>query len=313
MTKNHNYIKEIVNVEVNDYGNNDPNYDNVFWYGGEVASIKTTKGIYRIVARGIVSCDLIAKKDFIDENGNQIKKDDIIASVKDKNEDGLFKKEMSPFIKNDEELLDILLFEHDKYELYIDNNNWFDLEFYNNSGELEYDDYILSSDTLKEAISEVKEEILEENKESKKTALYLRFDGLKTDLNLTINSKIEMLLNIMNTVDCKKTDVIKIYIDCCSGIENKKHALSSLLNDIKLLQIENVFTPSLSTLSRDTKWLIEAQKEIAKTDTNIYFAKDGVTLKEVIEPTILLDIFRDVIPDDYEEDYEEEMDEIDYE
>lgn len=298
-----NYIKEILNVEVNTYDNNDSNYDNVFWYGGEVASIKTTKGEYKIVARGIVSCDLIAKDNFINEDGKQVTKGDIIASVKDQNEDGLFKKEMSPFIKNDNELLDILLFENDKYELYIDNNNWFDLEFYNNDGEIEYDDHILSSDTLKEAISEVKELILEENKNSKKTALYLRFDGLKADLDQFVKRDVEMLLQLIKSSNCKKTDVIKIYIDCCSGIENKRYAFASLLNDIKLTQVENVFTPSLSRLSRDTKWILEMSKELDRTNTNIYLAKEGTTLKQFIESIPFLD---------NEKDYEE-MDEIDYE
>lgn len=298
-----NYIKEILNVEVNTYDNNDYNYDNVFWYGGEVASIKTTKGEYKIVARGIVSCDLIAKDNFINEDGKQVTKGDIIASVKDQNENGLFKKEMSPFIKNDNELLDILLFENDKYELYIDNNNWFDLEFYNNDGEIEYDDHILSSDTLKEAISEVKELILEENKNSKKTALYLRFDGLKADLDQFVKRDVEMLLQLIKSSNCKKTDVIKIYIDCCSGIENKRYALASLLNDIKLTQVENVFTTSLSRLSRDTKWILEMSKELDRTNTNIYLAKEGTTLKQFIESIPFLD---------NEKDYEE-MDEIDYE
>ena len=123
-------IKEILNIEVNDYGNSDFEHDNVFWYGGEAASIKTSSGEYKIVARGQVRCNLIAKEDYIDKDGNKVKKGDIIATVIDKNQDGLFKNVMIPFIKNDYELNSILEYEHEKYELNIENNNWFELEFY---------------------------------------------------------------------------------------------------------------------------------------------------------------------------------------
>ena len=60
-----------------------------------------------IYARGIVSCDLISKKDFIDDYGEQIKKGDLIATIKDKNESGSFKKEMTPYIKDDNDLSNI--------------------------------------------------------------------------------------------------------------------------------------------------------------------------------------------------------------
>ena len=123
-----------LNVDVNVYEQNDSEHDNVFWYGGELVSIKSSEGEYKIIARGIVSCELIAKKDYIDDDGEKIKKGDLIAYVKDKNEDGLFKKEMSPYIKNDNELNEILSDEHELYELKIYNNNWFELSFYNKIG-----------------------------------------------------------------------------------------------------------------------------------------------------------------------------------
>ena len=51
-----------LNLEINIDKNEEPNHDNVFWYGGKVASIKSSEGEYVIAARGIVSCDLIAKE-----------------------------------------------------------------------------------------------------------------------------------------------------------------------------------------------------------------------------------------------------------
>ena len=56
---------EYMRVIVNRYDNR-KGFENVLWHGGTVATIEfDDKSKYAIIARGIVSCKLIAKKDFI--------------------------------------------------------------------------------------------------------------------------------------------------------------------------------------------------------------------------------------------------------
>ena len=186
-----------LNVEINIDENKEPNHDNVFWYGGKVASIKTSEGEYVIVARGIVSVDLIAKKNYINEYGEQIKKGDLLAHVKDKNEVGAFKDEMSLYIKDDNELLDILNEKHELYELNIDNNNWFELSFYNKDGDIEYDDD-MDSCSLKDAVDEVLNMIYEQNKDNPLYAIYCRVDNVQGESMIAIQNQIGKCLNYIN-------------------------------------------------------------------------------------------------------------------
>lgn len=302
-------IKEILNLKVNDYGNNDLEHDNVFWYGGEVASIKTSNGEYKIVARGQVRCNLVAKENYIDEEGNEIKKGDIIASIIDKNQEGLFKNEMIPFIKNDCELNTILQCKHRKYELNIGNNNWFDLEFYNSNGELEYDDYLLESDTLTDAIQETKELIWEENKDLRKYAIYCRLSGFKDNAESYFKNSEDYCLDILNSKVSKDADIIKVYIEMAPSKENSDAAFGILLRDIKDKKIKDVFTLSLDRLTRDRETFLDVYKVLKENGSDIflikenaYFVKDLAKEKSVLIMQGLAD--EEQKENDLEEEYE---------
>ncbi len=268
-------IKEILNVKVNDYGNNDLEHDNVFWYGGEVASIKTSNGEYKIVARGQVRCNLIAKEDYIDEDGKEIKKGDIVASIIDKNQDGLFKSEMIPFIKNDTELNIILQYKHKKYELNIGNNNWFDLEFYNSNGDLEYDDYVLDSHTLTDAVQETKKIIWEENKDLKKYAIYCRLSSFKDNAESYFKNSEDYCLDILNSKVTKDADIVKVYIETAPSKENSAAAFGVLLRDIKDNKIKDVFTLSLDRLTRDKETFLNVYTTLKESGSDIFLIKEN--------------------------------------
>lgn len=271
-------IKEILNIKVNDYGNDDLEHDNVFWYGGEVASIKTSNGEYKIVARGQVRCSLIAKENYIDEEGKEIKKGDVVASIIDKNQDGLFKSELIPFIKNDLELNDILEYKHKKYELNIGNSNWFDLEFYNSNGELEYDDCILDSDSLTDAIQEVKQIIWKENKDLKKYAIYCRLSSFKDNTELYFKNSEDYCLDVLNSKVSKDADIIKVYIDNAPSKENSDAAFGILLRDIKDKKIKDVFTLSLDRLTRDRKTISDVYVALKENNSDIFLIKENAYL-----------------------------------
>lgn len=302
-------LYKILNVQINNYGNNDKDHDNVFWYGGEVASIKSPKGEYKIVARGQVRCDLVAKKDFVDENGNKIKEGEIIASVVDKNEDGLFKKEMESYIKNDYELGEILAYNHDLYELEIHNNNWFDLEFYNKDNELEYDDCILDADSLSEAIQEVSDLIWKQNKDEKYLAIYCRVGNRKS--SETLKSQEQMCLDfIQKKLDCN-SELIKVYKDTCSGNTNTKHRLGVLLKDMKNNRIEQVITPSLSRLTKNIENMNDFKEAMKLSGAEIFLIKENKYLNnDIFNEIALNNHIMSIMPSG---EIIEEMEEIEYE
>lgn len=305
-------IYRMLNVEVNNFGNDDSKYDNVFWYGGNVASIKSSQGEYIIAARGIVSCDLIAKKDFIDKNGEQVKEGDIIVHVKDKNESGIFKKEMSPFIHDDRELNDILCDEHDMYELDIDNNNWFELAFYNNDKEIEYDE-VLDSNTLKEAINDVLDMIWEQNKNGKLYGIYCRVDHNKSSSKMEIENQKQVCLSAINRKATGNTELIKVYIDKCSGLTNLTSNLGNALKDIKEDKIEQIYVPNLSRLSRnlDSENMIETLNTLDANDSDIYLVQENKYLNKDLSYEIsVLNSLKENLPI---EKVEDEMEEIEYE
>lgn len=130
-----------------------------YWYGEDVVSIKYKGRESIISANGDIRATLSDKK-----TGDEI------AYVKDKSNNGVFYDEMHPYIKNDAELLLLLNDEHPKYQLYFDNNNWWDLCFCDSKGEEHYDYDALDYDSVLDAIIEVIEDfedlIAEEEKEA---------------------------------------------------------------------------------------------------------------------------------------------------
>ena len=298
-----------LNLEINIDKNEEPNHDDVFWYGGKVASIKSSEGEYIIAARGIVSCDLIAKKDYINEHGEQIKKGDLIAHVKDKNEAGAFKDEMSLYIKDDNELLDILNETHELYELDVDNNNWFELTFYNKNDEIEYDD-VMDSGSLNDAVDEVLDMIWEQNKNNPLYAIYCRVDNVQGESMIAIQNQINKCLNYINQNVKGNTELIKIYFDRCSGLINHKKTFGRVLEDIKRGNIKELYSVNISRLSRDINEIMNVNKILKDSGTDIYLITEGKYLNKDFYNDITTSIFQKIA--DKETLEEPELEEIEY-
>lgn len=129
----------------------DNNYTNSLWNNGLLAEIHTDNGTYCILAVGDVYGNLKAKKNF-SLNDEEIKKGEIIAHTKG---DGYnFYHNMQSYIKDDKDLDKILNGEHPLYELELDYNNWYELDFLNQDGEYEGLDIVLDSSLLDDAIEE---------------------------------------------------------------------------------------------------------------------------------------------------------------
>lgn len=299
-----------LNVDIKIQENEEPNHDNVFWYGGEVASIKSSEGEYKIVARGIVSCDLLAKKDYITLDGEQIKAGDLIAHVKDKNEVGAFKDEMSLYIKDDNELLDILNEKHKLYELEINNNNWFELSFYNKDGEIEYDD-VMDSASLKDAVEEVLDMIWKQNKDNKLYSIYCRVDNVQGESMIAIKNQIDKCLYSINQNAKRNTELIRIYFDRCSGLKNHEKAFGKALEDIKNNKTLDLYSVNISRLSRDIRRMIDIGEILKDSESDIFIVNENKYVYKDLFNEITIPIFYEMT--DKEIAQEQEMDEIEYE
>lgn len=299
-----------LNVDIKIQENEEPNHDNVFWYGGEVASIKSSEGEYKIVARGIVSCDLLAKKDYITLDGEQIKAGDLIAHVKDKNEVGAFKDEMSLYIKDDNELLDILNEKHKLYELEINNNNWFELSFYNKDGEIEYDD-VMDSASLKDAVKEVLDMIWKQNKDNKLYSIYCRVDNVQGESMIAIKNQIDKCLYSINQNAKGNTELIRIYFDRCSGLKNHEKAFGKALEDIKNNKTLDLYSVNISRLSRDIRRMIDIREILKDSESDIFIVNENKYVYKDLFNEITIPIFYEMT--DKEIAQEQEMDEIEYE
>lgn len=98
-----------------------PDRLNCLWYGGYLAEIKVTD---------ILSVELGIHGDVYAELSD--KNGEFLAYVKDKGNAGRFNDEMSPYIQNDQELLEAL----DDGRLKLDYNNWveYDGAYYKDKG-----------------------------------------------------------------------------------------------------------------------------------------------------------------------------------
>lgn len=135
------------------YNGSYSSYNNVLWHHGSVVNMKY-HGEYEILAVGDISCKLIAKKDFVNEKGKRVKKGDLLIQVEDKNKSGIFREKVSPYIKDDYELEEILSNKHELYNLEINSSNKFRMIYLNDDDdEKEYDNF-LNSINLKDAIRE---------------------------------------------------------------------------------------------------------------------------------------------------------------
>ena len=307
---------EYMRVIVNRYDNR-KGFENVLWHGGTVATIEfDDKGKYAIIARGIVSCKLIAKKDFIlreeieetDDyqeskyNEFSYKKGDIVASVKDKNEYGLFYSEMKNFIKNDEHLVSILTDNDENYELEIYNNNWLELSYYNPEGEIEYDIDLDEADICDAIKTVMKEARKQEKIERKKYSIYCRTalyseDAIQNQINYNVN-KLKLKYPELTEKD------INIYVDNdFSGLDLSNPAFSYLLEDLKSNNMKDIFMTSIDRISRNILNVIEAHNILKDLDVDMYCSKENIYLKDVV-PSIKHIVFPDISHDiELERDY----------
>mgnify|MGYP005791037881 CR=1 FL=1 len=91
----------------------DNNRLNCLWYGGQLAVIKVSD---KLSIELSICGDVYAE--FVDRKGNEM------ACVKDKNNSGAFTKYVSPYLKNDRQLLAAI----DSNRLYLGNNNWIEYD-----------------------------------------------------------------------------------------------------------------------------------------------------------------------------------------
>lgn len=119
------------------------------WYGGTVATITINNHILNIVANGDVIMDLLKKKG--PENERHI------CRIRDKSNQGSFYSTMSKYIKNDDELDDLLTDNHETYELNVIDSNWW--ECFTITSDNYEENIVLDSYTLYDAINECLEDI----------------------------------------------------------------------------------------------------------------------------------------------------------
>lgn len=123
-------------------GNYSSNHSYSYWLGGNIVNIDSKFGRFEIDAIGDVACTLYAKKDFKDNKGNEYKKGEEIAYVKDKNNSGRFWEEFDDYIHGDAHLSRLLNDEDENMTLDVLNNNWIIITYIDNSGNMEtIDDY----------------------------------------------------------------------------------------------------------------------------------------------------------------------------
>lgn len=158
------------------------NYSHCFWHGGNVVNVYSKYGNFSINAIGEVRCSLYAKKDFITNNGEKFKKGDLIASVVDKNEGGVFYQAFGDYIYGDNQLLKILKDNDENLYLDVENNNWLELIYNDNNGCVKIiEDY--ESLDIEDAIKYI-EELIEYKDKNNNFEIFK--DEIKVDVNYDI-------------------------------------------------------------------------------------------------------------------------------
>lgn len=114
-----------------------------YWFGGHMVKIVHKGYKFNIHSIGDVRAFLY------DETGNEI------AKVIDKNNAGIFYGEMTPYITDDDMLLDLV--NRDKLIFY--NNNWFECHVYDTHGEYYDMPWVLDSMNIYNGIQEVLQSI----------------------------------------------------------------------------------------------------------------------------------------------------------
>ncbi len=252
---------------INKYqGNN--NQDNSLWYGGKVAEVITDKETYTIEAIGDVRCNLIAKHDMTIDDIDY-KKGDVIENVTDKNGIGLFKEKLEKFIKNDDELIQMLIDENPDYELVFGNNNWLEL-FY----ESEKESDILDIDSIDGAIKNVLEQINEDLKLEQNNIIYCR----SANYSDTATKDQELVCaNYINKNNSISKDYDLFVDNGFSGIKSFENpAFSVMINQIK--DGKQLYTSDVSRISRNVIDALNICKKIESNNANLLLVNDPNSL-----------------------------------
>lgn len=249
------------------------NRNESLWYCGKVAEIITDKRKYEIEAIGDIRCELIAKANLVIDD-IEYKKDDVIVSVVDKNNSGVFLDKLEKYFKNDEELVSAMLDENPNYELKFGNNNW--LEVFYKTGKSTEESYVLDCSCIDDAINQVVEEATKKMKPStNKYIIYCRCASYSDYAHRVQESLCEKKLCLDH-----KTNKVDVFIDNgFSGITPLENpAFSSLVN--KYLDNKIIYTSNVDRLSRNVKSLDEIMSVIKEKDSDIYIVNENKFLSE---------------------------------
>lgn len=115
------------------------------WYGGTMVNIKYKGWRFEICATGEVRADLLHK---VDPSCS-------ILYVKDKSCNGRLGEELQPYISTDKAMNAALCNKHTKYQLILDNGNWYECLVFDSQGELHDLMWSLDSDHILAGIAEV--------------------------------------------------------------------------------------------------------------------------------------------------------------
>ena len=122
----------------------DPQHLNCLWYGGRLFEIKHKGYTFIVGAFGEVRATLL-----------DLKTGEVIAESCDKQQLGRFYEEMSPYIRNDQELIDMLTASSPDGELTLEWNNWLEVLIDDPKGETHDFGWVLDTENVWEAVTEV--------------------------------------------------------------------------------------------------------------------------------------------------------------
>lgn len=296
-------------MEVINLAKNLDQYNDSIWHGGKVAIFKCDKGIYNLYVNGIVKCSLIAKRAFKDYYQNEYKEGEIIQTVVDKNNEGLFLNKMCNYINDDKHLYKIIEGNDPDYKLDFENNNWLELEFINKDGEVEYDDLILDDSCITEAIDKIASEIKQE-KNNSKYAIYCRSAYHNGNPDTCYVQKDYCVEYIKSKYNCEEKDIEVYMDDGFSGININRPSFKKMMERIKLGNIKTIIIPDFSRLCRDLPTSLFVIEELKKYDVDLYSIREESSLKELSLAYNSLNFIK-LNSKDYAND-EDEM-ELDYE
>jgi len=245
------------------------NQNESLWYGGKVAEIIKDDKTYTIEAIGDIRCDLIAKHD-IKINDVDYKKGDVILNIIDKNNSGGFKREIEEFIKNDDELNDLILNDNPDYELVFGNNNW--LEVFYDNGESD----ILDCATIDEAISNILENIKDKIKLENNNIIYCRSANLS---EFAVKKQEEICKCYI--IDNNDNHLYDLFVDNgISGLEPFENpAFSSMINLSE--KGKNFYAKDITRLSRNVLESVKICDIVSNSNSDFYLVDDHKSLLEI--------------------------------